>query len=263
MNDLILDNAEKHLTLYRGMCSAIATCHHIDECKDIIDKSVALAAYYKQIEDDATVQMFYEVRLRAWRRIGTLFAEVDISQCETQTAKYKTIRAAFDERAMRGISDSRIIEIVRLSALSDADFEYAIAQELSNGSINEVMQKTPAAEAAREEARVRFEEARAKPPPKPSAAEIEREKKEKEEFTRIERHLDELEAASAVAMKEIGITLERKDRSNMKSVVFLIKDEVHAVMRQAAFDQRITMQEILRRGLKMWLIAHDYKWPEE
>ena len=62
-------------------------------------------------------------------------------------------------------------------------------------------------------------------------------------------------------MKEV--TLERKDRAKMKSVVFLIKDEVHTMMRQAAFDEKITMQEVLRRGLKMWLIAHDYKFPDE
>ena len=34
------------------------------------------------------------------------------------------------------------------------------------------------------------------------------------------------------------------------------------MMRQAAFDKKITMQEVLRRGLKMWLIAHDYEFPE-
>ena len=72
----------------------------------------------------------------------------------------------------------------------------------------------------------------------------------------------ELTRASKVAMNEVGITLDRKDRLRMKQVVFLIKEEVHGVMRQAAFDQKITMQEILRRGLKMWLIAHDYKFPE-
>jgi hypothetical protein len=42
-----------------------------------------------------------------------------------------------------------------------------------------------------------------------------------------------------------------------------LADEVHKVMRQAAFDQKVTMQEILRRGLKMWLVAHDYKFPPD
>jgi hypothetical protein len=64
-------------------------------------------------------------------------------------------------------------------------------------------------------------------------------------------------------MKDVGITLERKDRANMKQVVFLIRDEVHAVMRKAAFDKKITMQEVLRRGLKLWLDANGYDWPNE
>src|SRR4029077_14180240 len=108
MSELVLVNAEKHLTLYANMCHAIDDCHRVDECKDIIDKSVALAAYYTQIKDDNTVQMFNEVRLRAWRRIGILFAAVDTSECETQRAKIETIRAAFDAVVMSGISDSRI-----------------------------------------------------------------------------------------------------------------------------------------------------------
>jgi hypothetical protein len=64
-------------------------------------------------------------------------------------------------------------------------------------------------------------------------------------------------------LKEVGLTLDRRDRTKMKEVVFLIKNEIHAIMRQAAFDQKITMQEILRRGLKMWLIAHDYDFPDD
>ena len=84
---LVLTSAEKHLTLYKGMCRAIGACHRVDECKDIVDKSVALAAYYKQIKDDETVRKFNEVRLRAWRRIGKLFAAVDLSECETWVAK--------------------------------------------------------------------------------------------------------------------------------------------------------------------------------
>jgi hypothetical protein len=72
-----------------------------------------------------------------------------------------------------------------------------------------------------------------------------------------------LRAASDVALEEVGITLDRKDRLNMKEVVFLIKNDIHEVMRKAAFDEKITMQEILRRGLKMWLIAHGYDFPED
>jgi hypothetical protein len=45
--------------------------------------------------------------------------------------------------------------------------------------------------------------------------------------------------------------------------VFLIKEPIHAVMRKAAFDHKITMQDILRRGLRMWLVENGYDFPEE
>jgi hypothetical protein len=259
MNDLVLNSAEKHLTLYRSMCSAIGVCHRVDECKDIIDKSVALAAYYKQIEDDKTVQMFYEVRLRAWRRIGKLISAVDVSKCETVAARCKVIRAAFDEQAMRGISDSRISQILKLSAVSDSDFEHAIAQQLSTGSVDELLRHTPEfQEQLRKNAERQEQIAKTARERQPTPREIEDAEAEEREL----RHYRELELASEAAMKEVGITLERKDRARMKQVVFLIKDDVHTVLRQAAFDQKITMQEVLRRGLKMWLIAHGYTFPE-
>jgi hypothetical protein len=77
-----------------------------------------------------------------------------------------------------------------------------------------------------------------------------------------EELIAELKTASNEAAKEVGITLDRRDRLRMKQVVFLIKNDIHSIMRQAAFDEKITMQEILRRGLKMWLIAHGYDFPE-
>jgi hypothetical protein len=239
------------------MVSAIDICHRVDECKDIIDKSIALAAYYKQIEDNETVQRFYEVRLRAWRRIGRLFTAVDMSNCATISAKIRAIRDSFDKGAMRGISDSRILEILKLSALSDSDFEYAIGCELNTGSISEVLRNTPAFQ---EEVRKNLE--RREPTPEQTA---ENHRRSAAAFAQMElehRHITELEQASEDAMKEVGLTLERKDRASMKSVVFLIKSDVHAVMRKAAFDQKITMQEVLRRGLKMWLVAHGHAFPD-
>lgn len=259
MSDLVLVEAEKHLSLYRDMCHAIGDCHRIDECKDIADKSVALAAYYKQIKDDKTVQMFNEVRLRAWRRIGKLFSAVEISGCATWAAKIAAIRATFDDAAMVAITDSRVREIIELSAVSDDEFEHAMKHELS-GSIPDLIRHTPTWQA---EARKNVEAIQARVSRPPSAQEVARQRAVEEEQRAAAEHFRELEDASAQAMKEIGITLERKDRAKMKQVVFLIKDEVHRVMRQAAFDQKVTMQEILRRGLKMWLVAHDYKFPEE
>jgi hypothetical protein len=183
---------------------------------------------------------------------------VDTSQCETMAAQVKAIRAGFDPQVMRGISDSRIGEILKLSAVSDSDFEHAIGHELNTGSIGELLRHTPEFQAELQKNQERLQQ----PRPQPTPEEIEARRKQTEIEDREIRHTTELFAASEAAMQEVGLTLERKDRTRMKQVVFLIKNEVHSVMRQAAFDQKITMQEVLRRGLKMWLIAHDYKFPE-
>jgi hypothetical protein len=160
--------------------------------------------------------------------------------------------------------------MLRLMKVPAESFEIAVT-ETTRGSIDQLINETPekkaeiAAQRAEFEGRIRKEQndPEYQKQLKERAALIDRVRMEKEaEIAREERYEKELFDASSQAMAEVGITLERKDRTHMKSVVFLIKDDVHAVMRKAAFDEKITMQEILRRGLKMWLIAHDYEFPE-
>jgi hypothetical protein len=271
-----------HLTQYSKMCTAIALCASFDECKDIIDKSVAMAAYYKQIKDTETEVMFYRVRLRAWRRIGELFATVDLSSIPptkhhlqkgeggmppwvTQTSKVRKIRASFpDDPTVADMTDNRISEILKLMEVSDKDFEYAVKQQVG-GTIVDLMRRTPTAEAEREKA----EKERAAYHKRSEKKRLEEEAKSREKIAAaLERnaleakHINELDRSASEAMKEVGITLERKDRANMKQVVFLIKDEVHEALRQAAFDKKITMQDVLRRGLRLWLEANGYDWPD-
>jgi uncharacterized protein YjiS (DUF1127 family) len=245
--------AEQHLVLYRRMSIAIDTCHRVDECKDIADKAVALAAYYKQIKDTTTVQLFYEIRLRAWRRMGRVFSDVDTSRCETVAAKIKTIRKAHaDDPTLQNIGDSRLREILDLMSISDDEFDRAISHELNTGSIRDLLSHVPG----------RFP---AYPTPTPSEVA----KRPKPDVRRdgwveaANRNLSELLEASEEALKDVGLTLLRKDRASMKQVVFLIKEPIHAVMRKAAFDHKITMQDILRRGLRMWLVENGYDFPEE
>jgi hypothetical protein len=256
----------RHLMQYKQMCVAIATCHYFDECKDIIDKSVAMAAYYAQIKDSETELMFYRVRLRAWRRIGELFATVDLKGCENPTQKGKRIREAFaNDPTVREMKDYRIVDVVKLMAISDKDFEYAIKQNV-NGSVTDLLRRTPAAEAASAQAQ-KERAAHNKRWEQQQREEAEKNKANVQAALKAarmqEKHEEELDRAAEAAMKEVGITLERKDRANMKQVVFLIKDEVHEAMRKAAFDKRITMQEVLRRGLKLWLEANGYEWPDD
>ena len=257
--------ADKQLAHYKAMRKAIAQCYRFDDCKNIIDKSVAMAAYYAQVKDRDTELMFHRVRLRAWRRIGEFFSVVPLDAIETQSAKIKAIRTQFQgDPTVDEMSDSRIGEIVRLMAVSDKDFEAALKYQVT-GTISNLMRCTPEALKEAEKKR-RQDEAYMKR----YNARKEREDKEAEVLLSMERqvqklkrkHEDELDKAAEAAMEDVGITLERKDRANMKQVVFLIKNEVHELMRQAAFDRRITMQDMLRRGLRLWLEANGYDWPD-
>lgn len=268
MNELVVLEIDKNLQLYNKMCAAIGRCSNIDECNDIVNKSVAIAAYYKQIKDEETTLKFYRIKLRAWRRLAELLSTVDVSKCHTQAAKPKKIRSVFGN-VISDMSDSRILELLKLSTISDSDFEHAISSQRISGSLSNFFLQTP----QHEEQIRKWQAERDAPQPPLTAKEIaehaaeeaaeEAERKATKKQLEITlRHHTELEKASQTALQEVGLTLERKDRANMKQVVFLIKDEVHKVMRQAAFDKKITMQEILRRGLKMWLIAHDYKFPD-
>jgi hypothetical protein len=191
--------------------------------------------------------MFNQVRLRAWRRIGELFSTVDTSSCETQTAKIKKIRASFDPAVIGGITDSRVAEILRLMKVSDKDFEHAMADRNLTGSIPDLLTRTP-----EHKATVRENMAKRDRHVPPALEERAR------DSARINRHLSELNDAANVAMKETRTTLERKERTRLKQIVVLIKPEIYAVMKRAASEQGLTMQQILHCGIEMWLTEHGY-----
>lgn len=257
-NDLVIARP-KGLTLYAKMSRAIAECYKLDECKDIIDKSVAMATYYEQIKDTKTQVMYERVKMRAWRRIGEIFSVVDFTGCETQTSKIKKIRAKFsDDKTVAEISDSRLLQIIKLMAVTESEFEQAI-KTFVGGSIESLILTTPTKRAEIRET-IRQQEVIAERYKGRDAA---ADRAANKAANLQHAHDVELRGESETAMREIGITLERKDRLRMKQVVFLIKKEVHEVMRQAAFDKRITMQEVLRRGLKLWLEANGYDFPTE
>lgn len=221
-----------------------------------------MAVYYAQIKDTETQTMFQRIRLRAWRRIGELFSAVDLSQCSTQVAKVKAIRAAFaGVETVNEMKDYTILNVMKLMAIPNEEFDCAIQQQV-NGSIDDLIRRTPTWEKQRDEANRKAGWGTWGKSYKEAATEDERREIAKVEMIHL-KHEAELEQAATTAMAEVGITLERKDRANMKQVVFLIKDEVHSVMRQAAFDKHITMQELLRRGLKLWLEANGYDLPDD
>jgi hypothetical protein len=86
-------------------------------------------------------------------------------------------------------------------------------------------------------------------------------KQQVHEALQRQAELTALEEASDDAFREVGITLDRRDREKMISVVLPLKKPIHDILRQASFDNHMTMWAILRAGLMMWFVAHGYSVP--
>jgi hypothetical protein len=212
-----------------------------------------LAAYLKQINDIETERKFILIKLRAWRRIGELFAQLDFSDCTTQSERIRKIQ---NHKPFRGViedvSPASIDAAMHVAQLSEQDYEAIITNARVTGSLSGLMAEIRAARRTDEEDVVSGFEKNMK-----------RQREVKEEQQRDLNFSVEVYEASRQSLKEVGVTLERRDRLKQKPFVFLIREEVHELMRQAAFDHKITMHEVLRRGLKMWMKENNYDWPEE
>ena len=271
MHDLaIIDSGPSTPRLYERMQAAIAECHSIDDCKTIADHAVAIAAYHKQIKDDASVRKFIQIKLRAWRRIGELLSTVDRSDCgDNVAAQIRKIMSAFKgNEAVEELSDSAIREALRLAALPADFFERNVADHRNCHTLcfayeRLQQEKWEASPAGQKELKRREKERQER-----AAAEAqyraEKETRAAQEAAAQEaaqRTMLALHAAHQEAISEVGFTLDRRDREDMREVVFMIKGAVHEALRQAAFDNRMTMQAVLRAGLAMWFIAHGYDVP--
>lgn len=65
---------------YEQAKNALATCQHIDECKDWANKAEALASYARQSEDESLFKMATRIKARAIRRCGELLREIEPQQ---------------------------------------------------------------------------------------------------------------------------------------------------------------------------------------
>lgn len=248
--------------LYVRMQSAISACFSVDDCAEIASQAHAIAAYFKQIEDDASVRKFFTVKLRAWRKIGEFLITVDSSDCETMAARIRKVRASFDrDPSVKKMSDSAIGNALKLGELRDDFFEQEVGYHSSVSTMLAAYQ------------RLVFQEWRASPEgqavAKKTEAELARRTVEQEEantrerakaheaYQKAQQEKADLAALNA-AREEVGYTMDRRDRERMREVMLLLKDPVHKVLRQAAFDRHMTMQAVLRSGLAMWFIANGY-----
>jgi hypothetical protein len=251
--------------LYDRMQTAIALCYDVDDCKRIADQANAIAAYYKQIRDDESVRRFLQIKLRAWRRIGQIIiniAGVYEEGRETQAAYCRRARAEVDTGEM---SDWNIIQAARLGQLPDDFFEDYAEDHRSIDSLlrtyrevkNAEWLATPEGQAAKKADDKRQAELKKKFAEDDKRRAREQAEKLRKEIEDKEDYEDYI-ASRDEAFGEVGLTMDRRDRKEMKEIVFMIKKPVHERLRQAAFDKRVTMQSVLRAGLKMWFVAHDY-----
>ena len=249
----------RSLTQYGEMVGAIFMCDSMDECKHIADASVAMAAYYHQIQDDETELMFHRVRLRAWRQLGMLMKNRVLDE-PTRKAKAEKLVRMMQYDTIPKIPYRTVSLILQLAEIDTKTFDEMV-EEHATKSIANFLSLTPEARERQRRADeiVKQDEWRDRPKKDRISALA-----SDELDSGIYQDLVEEEEASIEASTGIvGITLDRRDRLQIKEVLFLIKEEVHAVMRQAAFDQRITMQAVLREGLRLWLEANGYEWPSE
>jgi hypothetical protein len=259
------------LTTYERMQSAIARCHKVDDFQKLATMAAGIAAYYKQIKDDESVRKFLQIKLRAWRRIGELLmaSGVDRSKCETVAAYIRAIRAKIKDKAVDDLTDSQVRQALKIAELPADFFEENSDRCASIEALlmaferlrNQEWEASPEGQAQLKRREMNWAEDRKRELADKAKAE-EQEKRAAEKSEAVHRHLNQLAQASDEAMADVGITLQRLDREQMHQIVFLVKKPFHDVLRQAAFDKRVTMQSILRAGTMMWLLAHGYQVSE-
>lgn len=249
--------------LYDQMSTAIAECYSVDDCKNIADRSAAFQAYFKQINDMEAIRKFLIIKIRAWRRIGEIIGEVPNINCKTRTDYLKKINKTYKD-----IKIGQISQALNLASMPMEFFEPAVADAKGvldlikkyNEHVHTLWLETEEGKRQVERDQKKIAEWEAKFCKEHNVTSYdEYEEKEAAKEEAIEHYREELWEGFEKASEEVGYTMDRRDRKKMKSVVLLMNDEMHEVLRQAAFDKKITMQAILRKGLEIWLAANGYE----
>jgi hypothetical protein len=121
------------LVRYDAMINAIVACHSVDEVKDYRDKAMALEAYAKIAMNVEAERQACEVRLRAERRAGELFGELERAPTahggDTKSERAATVasRSAYAEALERtGTKERTARRYQELASVPRAQFEDAL-----------------------------------------------------------------------------------------------------------------------------------------
>jgi hypothetical protein len=238
---------------------AIAECHSIDDCKHIATQAGAIAAYYQQIQDDESVRKFLQIKLRAWRRIGEILVGCgdDKSECNTAIEYIRRIRAAFGSlKEIEELSDEAFRQALKIAEMPDDFFNRNTENCTSIAALvrtftdiqHREWEASPEGQAQLKEWDRRNQAAMAAQYKEGQIRAAQQQKEAARQQEEIElRRKDAVDARALlasrdIAFEEVGITLDRRDREQMHQIVFLLKKSIHEILRQAAFDNRTTMQ---------------------
>lgn len=131
------------LVKYDAMCTAIQTCHSVDEITDIRNKAMALEAYAKQAMNTDAERQACAIRLRAERKAGQLLAEKNPGQGGDRKSKDHggpLIKYAEAKKSAH-ISDTQAKRWQNLSKVPDEEFESALADPKTKPSTSGLIKK--------------------------------------------------------------------------------------------------------------------------
>lgn len=139
------------LVRYDAMCRAISECHSVDEVQDLHNKALALELYARQAKNTDAERKACEVRLRAERRAGDLYADMERSptanggdvkseSARSDCAPISEYRAALDRT---GVSERTAQRWQQLASVDERVFEEALRAP-EKPSTNAILKKSSA-----------------------------------------------------------------------------------------------------------------------
>jgi hypothetical protein len=247
---------------YNKMRKAIADCVSIDDCMKAQSVAAAMATYYQQVNDREAVRQLEEIRLRAWRRMAEIVSRVDVSKCSTQKAMAQKVRDELGVDATSMLSDSRIIQLIKLAGVPERNFEKELAA--SGASIDAIIRKAhPNAIRERQEAQDRQrqweQQAEERSRKSAEAAKNEADKEQVETAKKAAAILAMVKENAIIEAPEVGLTLSPKVRDGLVSFSVMMDKKMHEQLRDAAHERHTTMWAILREAANYWFVVNGYE----
>jgi hypothetical protein len=119
--------------LYMEMVEALKKCESVDECMEWKRKAEAFASYYRQAKDQGPRNMARRIWLRAWRRCGELFMDLDRidSTPGDKTDRRGMVRSRPSTRAAKalGMFPTDRAKALALAALPEDEFEAQVSKD--------------------------------------------------------------------------------------------------------------------------------------